>query len=201
MSAMELPTNVIAATSLSTFHRLLKRFFIPTIISRRYLLTHCIAPGAARRYAFADGSSTVAEIAADVRPHISGGRRWLSCAVGQTDGRIALFQNAPGGHNNPISGFLSVAVPFRPSENFLIDWFPGRCLGGGKMSGGRGVRSPVANLPTLCDAVVMTTSRDGGALMCHADPPTSSRVLHILPPPPIHARIRTFRRRLVVKKM
>ena len=68
------------------------------------------------------------------------------------------------------------------------------------MSGGRGVRSPFANLPTLDDAVVMTTSRDGGALMCHADPPTSSRVLHILPPPPIHARIRTFRRRLVVKK-
>jgi len=131
MSAMELPTNVIVATSLSTFPRLLKRFFIPTIISRRYLFTQGIAPGAARRYAFADGSSTVAEIAADVRPHISGGRRWLSCAVGQTDGRIALFQNAPRGHNNPIGGFLSVAVPLRPSENFLIDWFPGEMSGRG----------------------------------------------------------------------
>jgi len=77
-----------------------------------------IAPGAARRYAPADGSSTVTyrfaashasknrgrstSVRERVRsPHISGGRRWLtyslgSCAMGQTDGG--------GGHNNRQTG-------------------------------------------------------------------------------------------------
>ena len=56
-------------------------------------------------------------------PHISGGRRWLSCrrpacslgscAMEQTDGRIALFQNAPlgRGHNKPNYGkFRDIAT-------------------------------------------------------------------------------------------
>ena len=70
----------------------------------------------------ADGSSTVAKIAADLRPSAvgsavrtslvdgdgsaAGSQRAYSlgsCAMGQTDGRIALLQNAPqsgGGHKN-----------------------------------------------------------------------------------------------------
>ena len=73
-----------------------------------------ITPGEARRYALADGSSTVAKIAADLRPsadgsavrtslvagggYAAGSQRAYSlgsCAMGHTDGRIALFQNAP----------------------------------------------------------------------------------------------------------
>ena len=72
-----------------------------------------ITPGEARRYAPADGSSTVAKIAADLRPsadgsavrtslvagggYAAGSQRAYSlgsCAMGHTDGRIALFQNA-----------------------------------------------------------------------------------------------------------
>ena len=68
-----------------------------------------------------DGTSTVAKIAADLRPSAvgsavrtslvdgggtaAGSQRAYSlgsCAMGQTDGRIALLQNAPqsGGHKN-----------------------------------------------------------------------------------------------------
>jgi len=64
----------------------------------------------------ADGSSTVPQIAADLRPSadgcavrtslVAGGGQAAgsqrayslrSCAMGQTDGRIALFQNVPRG--------------------------------------------------------------------------------------------------------
>jgi len=48
--------------------------------------------------------------------HTSGGRRWLSCrqpaCLGQTDGRIALFQSAPlgRGHNNqPLHPIMAVS--------------------------------------------------------------------------------------------
>jgi len=65
-----------------------------------------IAQGAARRYSAVNGSSTVAKIAADLRPSAhfwwpavaAGSQRAYSlgsCALGQTDGRIALFLNAP----------------------------------------------------------------------------------------------------------
>ena len=77
-----------------------------------------IAPGPARRYApprrrqFDGGKNRGGSTSVRGRvrsPHISGGRRWLSCraagsqrayslsscAMGQTDGRITLFQNAP----------------------------------------------------------------------------------------------------------
>ena len=82
-----------------------------TFISRERQYTNInrqqgIAPGAVRRYVLRRGGST--SIRGRVRsPHISGGRRWLSCrqlqltclypsscAMVQTDRRIALFQNA-----------------------------------------------------------------------------------------------------------
>ena len=59
-----------------------------------------VSTRALRRYASADGSSTVAKNVADVRPSAAGRQRAYSlgsCAVGQTDGRIALALNAPYG--------------------------------------------------------------------------------------------------------
>jgi len=82
----------------------------------------------------ADGSSTVAKIAADLRPstdgsavrtslvarggRAAGSQRAFSlgsCVMGQTDGRIALFQNAPlgRGHKNIHANLLLKESPLQ----------------------------------------------------------------------------------------
>jgi len=78
-----------------------------------------IAPGAARRYAPRrwqfdrwQNRSGSTPVSGRVRsPHISGGQRAHSpgsCAMGQTDGRIALFQNAPLGRGIKRIGICAV---------------------------------------------------------------------------------------------